>query len=586
MCILPTKEIKDYFRPHGYSPSSSLVQDEAYLIPGGFPNRAAEFWLDKILLPITPYNWKVNNNNGNESDQLVDGDPLTVPKKDKAQTFSMDFIFLHDQHYKRDIYNSFLRGTETDGTVSKTTDTLSEVKDLTDFLWNKKIKREPFILTIVYPFQKSLNLRAMLDDYTYTQSAENASDYEFNLTFTEYREALNQEVDIELKTTLAKHNIRALRKIGGPMPLTPITYETVTGKHTMTWEEMRNQMEAWLKGEYGKISDKEYTNFDDAFKAWWDSDPTRKTLHRPDTNKELKNWWIDFMQKSDAEQATNNKLASIEAWLNGELRKAGVTEIPSDFWSKFKLWWRSNPELTGTLHRPNTQAELFNWWDDFMAKSKEEQELQRKFESIKAWLDAELRKITKNPPDDFWVGLKMWWDYDPDRAKLHCPTDRKELFNWWDDFMKLTDENKKLLEDIQAWLNEEVRKLTNSPPSTFKEKFAFWWNSDEERKNTMHMPDSDAELINWWKDFMEKSKQEQENQQKLADIKAWLNAELDKIVLDTPDDFWEGFRIWWNSDENRKNNPELHCPDNYPELFNWWDDFMEKSKAEQEERED
>lgn len=178
----------------------------------GYPDRAAEFYLDNHLLPVTPHTFKVNNNNTNESEQLVDGTPITIAKLDKAQTFSMDFIFLHDQRFWRNTYSTFSTREESDPTMGvRTTITWFEVKDLTDYLWEKKQSRQPVVITIIYPNQENLNLKALLDDYSYTQTAENASDYEFSLTFTEYHPALNQELDIELKNTLVKHDIRSLR---------------------------------------------------------------------------------------------------------------------------------------------------------------------------------------------------------------------------------------------------------------------------------------------------------------------------------------------------------------------------------------
>lgn len=559
---MPTEKTKSYYGLDGYPPYEVYEIDENVMNPGGIPDEAAQFWMKDCLIPVTPHTLKINNNNMNESDQLVDGEPLTIPKRDKAQSISIDFMFPHYFYRFRDPFNCF------------TTSKFIHVKNLTDWLWNMKSNREPFVLTIIYIDGHRLNIRVMLDDYTYTQDGATGSDYDFSLTFTEYREPLNQEIDIELQNTLVRHNIRALRHIGGPMPTTPITYETVTGKHEMTWEEMRNQIEAWLKEEWKKTSKDEYTNFDDVFRKWWESDEERKQLHCPATNEELKNWWIDFMQLSDIEQTNAKKMADIEAWLNVEVKK--LTDYPPDnFWEKFRLWWRNQPELENNLHRPVTDAELFNWWDDFQKLNAQD----KKFADIQAWLNAELRKISKNPPTEFWAGLKFWWDYDPSRKDMHCPTTKEELFNWWDDFMNKTEADKKTIADIQHWLNEELKKLTKNPPKTFKEKFELWWKSDPLR-DFLHCPDNDAELINWWKDFLDKSSKEEETNKKIADIWHWLNAELGSLVLDTPDDFWECLRVWWYSDETRRNT--MHCPDDTEELFAWWDNFMEENKANAE----
>lgn len=176
----------------------------------GYPNRPAEFYLDNHLIPVTPHVFKINNNSTNESDQLVDGTPITIPKLDKAQSFEIEFIFLHDQRFQRNAYSTFTK-QPSELNESGMAITWYEVKDLTDYLWQKKQDREPVVLTIIYPNQENLNLKALLDDYSYTQDATNASDYEFSLTFTEYHPALNQEIDVELQNTLIKHDIRSLR---------------------------------------------------------------------------------------------------------------------------------------------------------------------------------------------------------------------------------------------------------------------------------------------------------------------------------------------------------------------------------------
>ena len=543
----------------------------------GFPNKPAEFYLDNNLLPVTPHTWEISNENCNESTQTTQGHPLTIPKLDKAQKFKMEFIFLHDQRFQRNLYSTLVE-QKSENTVGGTAVTWFEVKDLTDFLWQKKADRDPFVLTIIYPNQENLNLKAILDDYTYTQDATDASDYKFSLSFTEYHEALNQEVDVELKNTLIKHNIRALRDVQDNTTFNPETYETETGKHSPTWEEIKSDMENWLSTEYKKTHDnKDYTSFDQAFKEFWESDESRKDLHMPDTPKELGYWWNDFMEKSKTEQAVNTAMPEIEAWLNEEIKKV-TDNPPTDFWEKFKLWWRSDPTRENNLHRPTSNEELTNWWNDYKALGKIEEDNKKALSDCDAWLNAELKRLGIAPGANMFESLKKWWDTDADRKEhMHCPDNNDELINWWKDFMKNTEADKSLLPDIKAWLNVEIKKITDKPPSDFKEKFKLWWNSDESRKS-LHMPDTDAELVNWWKDFMAKSEQEQKDKKKWADIDAWLTVEIDRIggILDQPDDFWARFKIWWDHEDRG----DLHMPDNQAELFAWWDDFMAKSKGE------
>lgn len=165
--------------------------------------QAAEFWIDDLLLPVTPKSFKVNNENGNESTQLVDGVPLTIPKLDKAQRVEISFMV------PLDLDKDHVRRQGWVFSHSKITNS----KYLTNYLWSIKQEREPVTLTIILGGQGYLNAKFLLDDYTYTQEAENASDYEFTLSFSEYYPAENQEVNVELQNTLVRKGIRSARSV-------------------------------------------------------------------------------------------------------------------------------------------------------------------------------------------------------------------------------------------------------------------------------------------------------------------------------------------------------------------------------------
>ena len=161
----------------------------------------AEFWMEDLLLIVTPNSLSIKNTNNNESTQSVDGTPITIPKRDKAQTFTLSFMIPYLLQNHQDTYwihhNSNIR----------------TVKDFTDFIWTVKWNRTPIKLTISYTDESSINGEFLLDDYEYTQDATNGSDYEFNLTLTEYYPAKNYEVSGQLVNSLIEQGIRNPRRL-------------------------------------------------------------------------------------------------------------------------------------------------------------------------------------------------------------------------------------------------------------------------------------------------------------------------------------------------------------------------------------
>lgn len=166
-------------------------------------NAPAEFWMDDVLLPVTPETLTINNENTNESDQLVDGTPITISKLDKAQKLSFSFLVPKDLDLDEVRRQSWVFSESS----------VTDCSYLTDYLWNVKQSREPVTLTILLGGEGWLNAKFLLDDYTYTQEATNASDYRFDLSFTEYYPAENQEINVELQNTLVRKGIRSARNV-------------------------------------------------------------------------------------------------------------------------------------------------------------------------------------------------------------------------------------------------------------------------------------------------------------------------------------------------------------------------------------
>ena len=157
--------------------------------------------MDDILLIVTPESLEIKTSNNNESTQSVDGTPITIAKRDKAQTFALSFLI------------PFLLPDYEDAYWLNKNSSIKTVKDFTDYIWLLKWNKSQFKLTIIYPDESSINGEFLLDDYNYTQDAKNGSDYTFNLTITEYYPANNYEVSGQLRNSLIEQGIRNPRRL-------------------------------------------------------------------------------------------------------------------------------------------------------------------------------------------------------------------------------------------------------------------------------------------------------------------------------------------------------------------------------------
>ncbi len=164
-------------------------------------DKAAEVWMDDWLLVVTPSSLSIKNSNQNESTQSVDGSPITIPRRDGAQTFTLKFLFPYLlEHYS----DPYWVNSESD---------ITKLKDFTDYIWGLKWTPKPFKLTIIYPDETSINGEFILDDYEYTQDAKNGSDYDFSITITESYPPHNYEVNSQLVNSLVEQGIRNPRRL-------------------------------------------------------------------------------------------------------------------------------------------------------------------------------------------------------------------------------------------------------------------------------------------------------------------------------------------------------------------------------------
>lgn len=160
------------------------------------PNRPASFYLDDILIPVTPHTLKISQNPKNESGSLADGRPITRPKLMDAQTFTIEFILpffddpnicIMDQWHERKYY--------------------------TDKFWYKEEERGYYTITVKYADGRFWNARAMLDSWDYQQSAEKGSSWDFTLTFTEGYPRANIETQYVLQNPYIRTGQRDYKRV-------------------------------------------------------------------------------------------------------------------------------------------------------------------------------------------------------------------------------------------------------------------------------------------------------------------------------------------------------------------------------------
>ena len=155
-------------------------------------DEVTKIYLDTVLLPQTPDTWHVENSNQNEVIMLASGRHATVPQLDGAQKFKINF----------EVTNKAYPGLTF-------ADDLKPMRFYTDLLWQIKEDRRAVTITIIRANGHNLCLRALLDDYSYDEKAENASDFEFTTTWTEYTEWHNQQLDVNIEHHLI--NAKAAR---------------------------------------------------------------------------------------------------------------------------------------------------------------------------------------------------------------------------------------------------------------------------------------------------------------------------------------------------------------------------------------
>lgn len=141
-----------------------------------FTDGAYQFYIGRKRLPQTPSKFSISNSDNTEIFTNANGKPVTIPKLDGVKTYEFEFDIT-----KRAYPFTFKQS-------------LKPVKEFIDYLDSLKATQQSVILTIIRPDSHDSRIPVLLTDYSYEEDSENASDTRFSVTFVDYKEWPNQEI--------------------------------------------------------------------------------------------------------------------------------------------------------------------------------------------------------------------------------------------------------------------------------------------------------------------------------------------------------------------------------------------------------
>lgn len=149
-------------------------------------NTAYRFYFDEHLLPLTPGKYDFKADNRNDKLGMFNGNQVTDLKPDGLHEYSFDFEVVGPTSRKK----SF---------EFYTANIFWEAQNVIDFIMEKKRTKRPIDFVVTDGRAQSIiNEKVTINDWNYTQDNDNADDYTFSITLTEYREWHNMEADIDL----------------------------------------------------------------------------------------------------------------------------------------------------------------------------------------------------------------------------------------------------------------------------------------------------------------------------------------------------------------------------------------------------
>lgn len=157
---------------------------------------AHRVWLDGHLLPQTPEKITFDHEDRTESIVLANGNSFTIGRKDGPIKISFDF---------KDTYACY---PWTFGETHRL--------DWADIFWTWKQNQYAFpfeIERVNNPHNVSLNV--LLTDWSYSEDANDNSDFTYTITLMEYCPAINQEVNFDIEHHLVQNRVAKGWRSGG-----------------------------------------------------------------------------------------------------------------------------------------------------------------------------------------------------------------------------------------------------------------------------------------------------------------------------------------------------------------------------------
>lgn len=156
---------------------------------GGEPYRV---YIDGNLLPITPSKITYSHVDRTETVYLADESFMVLPHPDGPQTFSFDFripMFADNNH--------FIQGAGVERLYPfEFTDTTPSHQFWSDLFWELKRDKKKTELTIIrHSSDHSMCEPVYLTDWSYAEDADKGNDFIFSVTFSDYWDHENQEIE-------------------------------------------------------------------------------------------------------------------------------------------------------------------------------------------------------------------------------------------------------------------------------------------------------------------------------------------------------------------------------------------------------
>lgn len=176
----------------------------------GGPTGGKEYrmYIDGNVLPITPSKITYNHVNRVETVYLADESFMVLPHPDGPQTFSFDFrIPMYAEG------NHFIQSKSSGQALYpfELPDSTPSHQFWSDLLWELKRDKKKTELTIIrHTSDQSMCEPVYLTDWSYVEDAEKGNDFIFSVTFTDYWDQENQEIEgTVLHHLVREQNVRS-----------------------------------------------------------------------------------------------------------------------------------------------------------------------------------------------------------------------------------------------------------------------------------------------------------------------------------------------------------------------------------------